>query len=96
MSPREWLTQQRIQATLPLLQLGAIPVESVARAVGFDAPSFRRHFRRSLGVSPAHYRRAFLATAGQPVVSVRVVHGLSRGAAISGSEARDRANGLGD
>jgi AraC family transcriptional regulator, transcriptional activator FtrA len=61
MSPRDWLLHQRIQATLPLLEHGALPVGSVAQTVGFDPPAYRRHFRRALGVSPAEYRRSFRA-----------------------------------
>jgi AraC family transcriptional regulator, transcriptional activator FtrA len=60
-SPREWLLDRRIQAALPLLEDGALPVESVGQAVGFGPPAFRRQFRRALGISPAEYRRAFRA-----------------------------------
>jgi transcriptional regulator GlxA family with amidase domain len=60
-TPRAWLLDRRIQASLPLLENGALPVESVGAAVGFAAPAFRRHFRRALGVSPSQYRRAFRA-----------------------------------
>jgi AraC family transcriptional activator FtrA len=60
-TPRAWLLDRRIQASLPLLENGALPVESVGAAVGFGAPAFRRHFRRALGVSPSQYRRAFRA-----------------------------------
>ena len=60
-SPREWLLDRRIQATLPLLEDDALPVESVGQAVGFGPPAFRRQFRRALGISPAEYRRAFRA-----------------------------------
>ncbi|HKE79103.1 MAG TPA: transcriptional regulator FtrA [Solirubrobacteraceae bacterium] len=60
-TPRAWLLDQRIQASLPLLEDGALPVESVGAAVGFGAPAFRRHFRRALGVSPSQYRRSFRA-----------------------------------
>ena len=60
-SPREWLLDRRIQAALPLLEEGALPVESVGQAVGFGPPAFRRQFRRVLGISPAEYRRAFRA-----------------------------------
>jgi AraC family transcriptional regulator, transcriptional activator FtrA len=61
MSPREWLLQRRIHAALPLLEDGALPVESVGQAVGFDPAAFRRHFRKALGISPAEYRRTFRA-----------------------------------
>jgi AraC family transcriptional activator FtrA len=60
-SPRDWLLHRRIQAALPLLEDGALPVESVGQAVGFGPPAFRRQFRRALGISPAEYRRAFRA-----------------------------------
>ena len=60
-SPRDWLLDRRIQAALPLLEDGALPVESVGQAVGFGPPAFRRQFRRALGISPAEYRRAFRA-----------------------------------
>jgi AraC family transcriptional regulator, transcriptional activator FtrA len=60
-SPRAWLLDRRIQAALPLLEDGALPVESVGLAVGFGPPAFRRQFRRALGISPAEYRRAFRA-----------------------------------
>jgi AraC family transcriptional regulator, transcriptional activator FtrA len=60
-SPREWLLDRRIQAALPLLEDGTLPVESVGAAVGFGPPAFRRQFRRALGISPAEYRRSFRA-----------------------------------
>jgi AraC family transcriptional regulator, transcriptional activator FtrA len=60
-SPRDWLLDRRIQAALPLLEDGTLPVESVGQAVGFGPPTFRRQFRRALGISPAEYRRAFRA-----------------------------------
>ncbi|MFD3515704.1 helix-turn-helix domain-containing protein [Streptomyces sp. NPDC058657] len=69
-SPIRWLVDQRVRAGLPLLEGTDIPVEKVGAAVGFDSPAtFRHHFRRVMGTSPAAYRRAFahggaLRTAG--------------------------------
>jgi len=63
-TPIRWLTDQRIAASLPLLEADALPVEEVASAVGFDSPvTFRHHFGRALRTSPSAYRRAFRARA---------------------------------
>ena len=56
-SPGRWLTGQRVQASLPLLESGAQSVEEVAGAVGLTPAGFRRHFRARLGISPAAYRQ---------------------------------------
>lgn len=59
-SPIRWLIGQRIQASLPLLESTATPVERVAAAVGFDtAVTYRHHFARIMRTSPSAYRRAF-------------------------------------
>ena len=59
-SPLRWLLSQRIAAARPLLETADTPVELVGAAVGFaDPASFRHHFRRLVGTSPAAYRRAF-------------------------------------
>ncbi|GAA1759276.1 helix-turn-helix domain-containing protein [Luedemannella helvata] len=59
-SPIRWLIAQRVQASLPLLEAGATPVEDVARRVGFEtAVTFRHHFTRAMRTSPSAYRRAF-------------------------------------
>jgi AraC family transcriptional activator FtrA len=60
-TPREWLLRRRVQASLPLLEQGAIGVEAVAHSVGLAPPAFRRLFRREIGVSPLEYRRTFHA-----------------------------------
>jgi AraC family transcriptional activator FtrA len=65
-SPGRWLTGQRVQASLPLLESGAEPVEDVAGAVGFTPAGFRRHFRARLGISPAAYRQRFRAERPAP------------------------------
>ena len=59
-SPARWLLDQRVCASLPLLEDSALPVEQVGAAVGIPNPAaFRRHFARTMGVAPAGYRRAF-------------------------------------
>lgn len=59
-SPARWLIGQRIQASLPLLETTSLPIEQVARAVGFaSAVSYRPHFARAMRTSPTAYRRAF-------------------------------------
>jgi AraC family transcriptional regulator, transcriptional activator FtrA len=59
-SPLRWVLSQRVAAARPLLETGDTPVEGVGTAVGFaDPATFRHHFRRLVGTSPAAYRRAF-------------------------------------
>jgi AraC family transcriptional activator FtrA len=59
-SPARWLLDQRVRASLELLEASALPVEHVGAAVGIPNPAaFRRHFARAMGVAPASYRRAF-------------------------------------
>ena len=60
-SPGRWLTGQRVQASLALLEAGRPSVEEVAAAVGFTPAGYRRHFRARLGISPSAYRQRFLA-----------------------------------
>ena len=58
-SPR-WLLEQRLLASLPLLEGSDLPVEEVGRRVGFASPAaFRRHFARARGIPPSAHRRAF-------------------------------------
>jgi AraC family transcriptional activator FtrA len=59
-SPARWLLDQRVRASLELLEGSALPVEHVGAAVGIPNPAaFRRHFARAMGAAPASYRRAF-------------------------------------
>ncbi|PPK68871.1 AraC family transcriptional activator FtrA [Actinokineospora auranticolor] len=59
-SPIRWLIEQRVQASLPLLESGDRSIDEVAAAVGFEsAVTFRHHFTRALRTSPSAYRRAF-------------------------------------
>jgi AraC family transcriptional activator FtrA len=61
-SPARWLLDQRIRASLPLLEGSDLAVEHVGDQVGIPSPAaFRRHFARAMGIPPAGYRRAFRA-----------------------------------
>lgn len=66
-SPIRWLIEQRVRASLPLLETTESPIERVSAAVGFDtAVTFRHHFTRLMLTSPSAYRRAFLAGPVRP------------------------------
>ncbi|SCL65072.1 helix-turn-helix domain-containing protein [Micromonospora peucetia] len=59
-TPIRWLINQRIQASLALLETTTTPIEKIAEAVGFDsAVTYRHHFAHTMRTSPSAYRRAF-------------------------------------
>jgi AraC family transcriptional activator FtrA len=59
-TPIRWLIQQRVQASLGLLETTSNPIEKIAEAVGFEtAVTYRHHFGRIMHTSPSAYRRAF-------------------------------------
>ena len=59
-SPIRWMTAQRIQASLPLLEATNASIEEIAASTGFEtATTFRHHFARAMRTSPSAYRRAF-------------------------------------
>ena len=61
-SPGRWLIEQRVHASLPLLEHDERGIEALGQAVGFPSPaSYRQHFREIVGVSPAAYRSRFRA-----------------------------------
>ncbi|GIE87977.1 transcriptional regulator FtrA [Actinoplanes regularis] len=63
-TPIRWLIDQRVHASLALLERTGSPVEEVAAAVGFDsAVTFRHHFSRAMRTSPSAYRKAFSSSA---------------------------------
>ncbi|MFD6565043.1 transcriptional regulator FtrA [Micromonospora profundi] len=65
-SPIRWLIDQRVRASLALLEESDSPVEQVATAVGFDtAVTYRHHFGRLMLTSPTAYRRAFRIGGGR-------------------------------
>ncbi|MEV4385515.1 transcriptional regulator FtrA [Micromonospora sp. NPDC049580] len=66
-SPIRWLIDQRVRASLALLEETEAPIEQIAGAVGFDTPvTYRHHFGRIMLTSPSAYRRAFRTGAGRP------------------------------
>jgi AraC family transcriptional activator FtrA len=59
-SPGKWVLNQRVGAAQQLLEHSSLPVEAIARRVGFaTAVNLRRSFHRRVGVTPAVYRRTF-------------------------------------
>jgi AraC family transcriptional regulator, transcriptional activator FtrA len=61
-TPGRWLLEQRVRASLALLETTDASVETVAGTVGFaSAATFRHHFAAIMQTSPTAYRRAFYA-----------------------------------
>jgi transcriptional regulator GlxA family with amidase domain len=60
LSPLEYVHTLRLEEAKQLLESTERPVEAVAEEVGYeDASFFGRLFRRSVGLTPAQYRRRF-------------------------------------
>ncbi len=60
-SPKEWLTRQRIGLAREYLESSTTSIDQIAEQSGFGtAMNLRHHFSQVLGVSPSHYRRQFL------------------------------------
>jgi AraC-like DNA-binding protein len=58
MSPHRFQLAQRVRRARSLLEAG-FPISEVAQRAGFaDQSHFHRHFRRTLGMTPARYLRA--------------------------------------
>ncbi|CCO48176.1 putative ARAC FAMILY TRANSCRIPTIONAL REGULATORY PROTEIN [Vibrio nigripulchritudo SOn1] len=63
LSPKAWLTQQRLEKAKTLLENKTYSVEKVADLSGFDnAITMRHHFRKQLSISPNQYRQQFADT----------------------------------
>ncbi|WP_037306332.1 GlxA family transcriptional regulator [Amycolatopsis orientalis] len=59
-TPLQWLHRTRVRQAQHLLETTQYAVERIGAEVGFGSPtSFRDRFKRTTGVSPATYRRAF-------------------------------------
>lgn len=61
-TPIKWLIEQRIQASLALLESSDLGIEQIAARVGFESPvTFRHHFVRQMHTTPSEYRSCFAA-----------------------------------
>jgi transcriptional regulator GlxA family with amidase domain len=61
-TPLQWLLTQRIRRAQELLERTNDSIGTIAEATGLGtATTLRRHFARTVGVSPAEYRRTFQA-----------------------------------
>jgi AraC family transcriptional regulator, transcriptional activator FtrA len=61
-TPGRWLLEQRVRASLALLETTDASIEAVAATVGFaSAATYRHHFAAIMQTSPSAYRRAFSA-----------------------------------
>jgi len=70
--PVEYVQALRIEEAKQMLETTAEPTDAVALAVGYaDPASFRRLFKREVGVSPARYRQRFTAFVGPRVKARR-------------------------
>lgn len=59
-SPLAYVQAMRVEEAKQMLETTAVAVETVGRKVGYeDAASFRRLFRRLVGMTPGDYRRKF-------------------------------------
>ena len=91
-SPIRWLTTQRVQASLPLLEATKLSIEQVAIKVGFDhAATYRYHFRRTMGTSPTAYRRVFSTDRRDRGMSPQAtVHDVHRPTGMGDRDRRER------
>jgi transcriptional regulator GlxA family with amidase domain len=61
--PIDYVQSLRIEEARQLLDAGSLRIEEIGHAVGYeDSSSFRRLFKRELGITPAAYRRKFNPT----------------------------------
>jgi transcriptional regulator GlxA family with amidase domain len=59
-TPLRWLLNQRIISAQHRLETSDAPIDWIAQDCGFGTgATFRLHFKRAVGVSPADYRKAF-------------------------------------
>lgn len=64
-APLAYVQSLRIEESKQLLETCEAPVEEISRQVGYEDPaSFRRLFRRLVGMTPGEYRRKFQVPAG--------------------------------
>lgn len=59
-TPIKWLIEQRIQASLALLESSDLSIEQISARVGFESPvTFRHHFGKQMHTTPSDYRSCF-------------------------------------
>ncbi len=59
LSPKQLILRFRLEAALRLLETTTDPIANIANRCGYyDQSAFSRHFKRTVGVSPATYRSA--------------------------------------
>lgn len=64
-SPLGYIQSLRVEEAKQLLETSSDPIERIAQLVGYeDTASFRRLFRRLVGMAPGDYRRKFQVPAG--------------------------------
>jgi len=65
-SPKEWITYQRLNLAKSLLEKHEFGIEKIAELSGFDnATTMRHHFRKEFGVSPSLHRNQFKVVSTQ-------------------------------
>ena len=58
--PIDYVHTLRIEEAKQMLETGDANIEEIGREVGYEDPaSFRRIFKRNVGISPSNYRRRF-------------------------------------
>lgn len=59
-TPIKWLIEQRVQASLALLESSDLSIEQIAVRVGFESPvTYRHHFVKQMRTTPSDYRSCF-------------------------------------